>query len=257
LSNLEIEDCPLVEDILVSLPEEVLNAVEIISNERVEILFPLTDINQLQRKALGIGTAQSFVLFLDLCDHEKNPGRFGIHLDTDQRTDNDTLNLPRHHDVGTVNICRLNDGKVTKTCTSGSSPFKYHFKNMLCRHRKEDSLSQDLSSLLTLHQLVSHYLGNIGAYCSQCGSKLSVNLRKPTTCNSSVCMPPAHISYFRTQMADLVQLSGVLEDQLATDLLVSSIHAALRTKNPELRTILSKASTQSRCTWILCHQQVP
>ncbi|CZR63941.1 uncharacterized protein PAC_13838 [Phialocephala subalpina] len=231
LASIDIEDCTPIEDALASLPTEVVNAVEIVGEKEVEIIFPLTHFTQVQRTALGIGTSQSFVLLLELCDHKANLGRFCIHLDSDSKTNDsvrtidgmlDTLNAPW------INTCRLGSKENHPPCVEQSNLFKYHFSQYLQRKLITSNMGTDFTTLSELHDLITQYLKDIGKYCITCGKDYSINLRKPVHCIDLSCS-----SLF--QNAPLpVLLSDLVQDPLATDLLLSSVYAAALTGNMSL-----------------------
>jgi hypothetical protein len=233
LESIEIEDSPAVEDVLSSLSPEIVNAVEIVGEKEVEILFSLTDLTLLQRTALGLGTTQSFVLLLELCDHKTKSGRFCIHLGAESKykyglvdtnlggllRDIDNLASPWNYS------CRLGGTSSPPCCSLEASPFKRNFTIMLQRHLQASNLGRDFTSLSELHSFISDFLKNIGRYCTECGQEFSTNLRKPTICNSSTCTS----SFLTTNPA--IRLSDIIRDPIAADLLISSVYYAAFSKN--------------------------
>ncbi|KUJ14381.1 uncharacterized protein LY89DRAFT_137314 [Mollisia scopiformis] len=233
LADIGIEDGPHSEDVLASMPPEVLNAVEIVGEKEVEILFPLTHFTQIQRTALGLGSLQSFVLLLELCDHKTTPDRFCIHLGPESK--DRTLGGLLDNIDGKVspwsNTCRLGGLKTSSLCMQPNSfrnPFEYNLTKMLQRRLPGSNLGQDLTSLPELHEIITHHLKNIGRYCTECGRTFCTNLRKPTTCQLPRCI------YLFANSDPQVKFPHLTEDQLVTDLLFSSLHAAASTSNKEL-----------------------
>ncbi|KAE8441271.1 hypothetical protein EG329_005572 [Mollisiaceae sp. DMI_Dod_QoI] len=231
LASIDIEDCTLVEDALASLPAEVVNAVEIIGDKEVEILFSLTHFTQLQRTAMGIGSAQSMVVLLELCDHKKKINRFCIHLDTESKTDNNIRTLNSLYDqsdngVPWIDTCRLGGKQQTPPfCLLDANPFKYHFSAMLRRQLTGSNFGKDFTTLSEVYSHISSCLKDIGKSCSNCGTVYPVNLRRPMPCTSEVCSGVLQSTDVRVRFSDLIQ------DPVATDFLISTVYAAASTGN--------------------------
>lgn len=163
LAEAEIEDCEILEDILASFPPEVSNAVEIVGEKEVEIIFPLTHLTALQRKALGIGAAQTFVLLLELCDHTKEL-RAVVHVES-ELAKNQTLisqsTLPKERDPGAPwkNVCSMLDTTSNIQCSfHQASLFGSIIVRLLRYHLREVGImGKDFTTLADIHELVSSF----------------------------------------------------------------------------------------------------
>jgi len=220
LASAGIEDPSPVDDALSSLPSELVSVVEKVDDYRVEMLFPLTHLTQLQRVGFGIGKAQSLFLHFIIGDGGIPPG-FCLHLDTEMKGKRKVSQTASDHYPWMV--FPGGDEPDLPVCQGQISPAKYHLARVISRH-----LIEGFKSLEATHLLVAGALKDLGRCCITCGWDHGVRLRYPTICQVPLCTKT-----FLQSPLD-VRLSQIRQDPAAIDALLSMVYSAASSGKLEL-----------------------
>lgn len=217
LASVGIEDCSAVDDALAGLPPALISVVEKVDDMRVEILFPLTHLTQLQRLRFGLGNAQSLYLHFVVGD---DPA-FCLHLDSEMKGKRRAGHgTSVHYPWQVVPGEKEPDLPI---CQGHTSPAKYHLSRAISRH-----LNQGFQSLEEVHVLVTGVLKDLGKGCIACGRDHGVRVRGPTTCSQAVC-----INAFLSASLE-VHLCQIRQDPASVDFLLSMVFSAASTGNMQL-----------------------
>jgi hypothetical protein len=217
LASVGIEDSSAVDDALASLPPALISLVEKVDDLRVEMLFPLTHLTQLQRIRFGLGKAQSMYLHFVVAD---DPA-FCLHLDSEMKGKRRADHATSVHDPWQV--IPGGEGPDLPICQGHTSPAKYHLSRAISRH-----LTDGFKSLEAVHVLVTAVLQDLGKGCITCGRDHGVKIRGPTTCSKAVCR-----NAFLSASLE-IRLCQIRQDPAAVDFLLSMIYSAASTGNMQL-----------------------
>ncbi|KAE9370616.1 hypothetical protein N431DRAFT_38267 [Stipitochalara longipes BDJ] len=217
LASVGIEDGSAVDDALANLPPALMSVVEKVDDTRVEMLFPLTHLTQLQRLRFGLGDSQSLYLHFLVTD---DPA-FCIHLDIEMKGKNRVGHATSIHYPWQA----LPGGEEPDLpiCQGQTSPTKYHLARAISRH-----LAEGFTSLEAIHMLVTSILKDLGKCCITCGRDHGVKARSPTTCSQSVCRNAFLLASLE------VHLCQIRQDPAAVDFLLSMVYSAASTGNLQL-----------------------
>lgn len=152
LASVGIEDPSPVDNALSSLPTELVSVVEKVDDYRVEMLFPLTHLTQLQRLGFGIDKAQSLCMHFRVGDDGIAP-RFCLHWDSEMKG---------KHKIGHDAVHRYlwipgGNEPHLPICQGQISPAKYHLARALSRYLIEGFKSQE-----AVHVLLTTALKDLG-----------------------------------------------------------------------------------------------
>jgi hypothetical protein len=220
LASIGIEDPSPVDDALASLPAELVSVVEKVDDYRVEMLFPLTHLTQLQRTGFGIGQAQSLFLHFIIGNNGIPPG-FCLHLDTEMKGKRKVRQTASDHYPWMV--FPDSEEPDEPVCQGQISPAKYHLARAISRH-----LIEGFKSIEAVHVLVAGALKDLGRTCITCGWDHGVRLRCPTICQVPLCTN----TFLQSPLE--VRLSQIRQDPAAVDALLSMVYSAASTSRLEL-----------------------
>lgn len=214
LSHLKIEDPSPMEDFLAKLPRSLIGVVEMVSDEEVEMQFPLK-LTPLQQIAMGVGNAQSLILRLFITNYPKPPG-FCIHLDNEKRT---AASAKRHTPWDPSKNKTIPD---QHPCYGRPNRTTYQLTRILTRH-----LHSGFGSLEEIHKLVTTALKDLTITCLICGTPKSTQLRR-----SAACQPACSTAFLRASLE--VRLAEIRNDPPVMDLLLTMVHYAAASRKLEL-----------------------
>jgi hypothetical protein len=214
LSHLNIEDPSPVEDFLAKLPRSLVGVVEMVSDEEVEMQFPLK-LTPLQQIAMGVGNARSLILRLFITDYPKPPG-FCIHLDNEKKTGAST----KGHTPWDPSKNKLIPDQ--HPCFGRPNRTAYQLTRILTRH-----LHSGLKSLEEIHKLITTALKDLTTTCLICGTPKATQLRR-----SAACQPACSAVFLRSSLE--VRLAEIRHDPPVMDLLLTMVHYAAASRKLEL-----------------------
>lgn len=214
LSHLNIEDPSPMEDYLAKLPHSLVGAVEAVSDDEVELQFPLK-FTPIQQIAMGGGKSQNLILRLFLTDYSKPPS-FCLHLDDEKGTNatvevhtpwdpSQSYAIPDHH-----------------SCYGRPNRTTYQLFRVLSRH-----LHSGFKSLEEIHKLVTTALEDLTTTCLICGTPRSTRLRR-----SATCQPSCSAIFLRASLD--IRLAELRHDPPVVDLLLTMVHYAAASRKLEL-----------------------
>jgi hypothetical protein len=217
LESVGIEDGSAVDDALASLPPGLISVVERVDDMRVEMLFPLTHLTQLQRLRFGLGNARSLYLHFVIA-HDP---AFCLHLDSEMKGKGRAGHATTiHHPWQAISGGEEPDLPI---CQGRTSPAKYHLSRAIARH-----LAEGFTSLEAVHVLLTSILKDLGKGCITCARDHGVKIRGPTTCSQAVCR-----NAFRSASLE-VHLCQIRQDPDAVDFLLSMVYSAASSGNLQL-----------------------
>ncbi|KAF2128963.1 hypothetical protein P153DRAFT_423391 [Dothidotthia symphoricarpi CBS 119687] len=204
---------------LLELPAGVIDVVERVSENEVEISFPLPAHTNIQRGAMGIpDAANTLLLRLLLDDSDETATSFCFHYDNDPN-------------LGTLEHLPFNCSKSLKApnfpiCKSVETAYLYQLNRILYRQLKSGH-----TPIADLHSLIKKSMSELGHLCISCGishKASNAQLRRSTPCNLLSC---ARLWYL---LPLHVRIPEIKIDPFAVDLLLSAVYAAAMDSKPEL-----------------------
>ncbi|KAF2671472.1 hypothetical protein BT63DRAFT_371329 [Microthyrium microscopicum] len=188
------------------LPESLIDAVEVLSDNEYEITFPLTDLGEIQLYGRGI-TKKSRILRLRI----RLDGKPAFCVHTSAETDSSS-NQHYYWDV-------FDDYTNGPACSQRPSLLSYYLSQTMIHLLKRSN-----PSLQTIHKTAQELIDNNPSTCLVCAKDLKVTLWKPSTC-SKACSKA-----FRRAPLE-VRLHNLLVDPSTLDLLLTSLYLAVSDPN--------------------------
>lgn len=197
LARIGAEDPSAVEDRVANVTPDLIDVVEKIGPAEFEMVFPLTQMKSLQRRALGIGEARILLIRLRLVDEGF---QFCMHLFPSD--------IKRAH--------RFFEGVEApqkQVCFGKTNRLTYQLGRELFR------VSRRFESLETTYTFLKEAIQTLNSRCVVCGKDIGVTLHRSTTCGET-----CRLTFLRATIE--VRLAENWVDSPVLDLLLSSVHAA-------------------------------
>jgi hypothetical protein len=218
LAELGIEDTTsLLEDEIARLPGELVDVVELVSEDVVELHFPLTHHTALQRAGMGASSSQSLIMRLVVGNSSLLSG-FCMHFDNELKA---LANFNGHSP--SLVLDDSSDGG-TSFCHGHVNRAKYRLGHILSHH-----LLRGLKSLEEIYNFLKLSLDNLSQSCIVCGVPHGVRLRR-----STVCQKPSCFATFLLCANFNIQLYDLRADIQVGDLLLTAVQAAATSGNMDL-----------------------
>ena len=221
LVRLHIETPSVVDDALALLPASLGSLFEGISENEIELQFPMTDLSSLQRLAIDVGDSEMFLVRLTLSS-KGIPTKFCIHLSGES---NDRAHV-KGSSKGSAHtpweIFRGNRSPHEQYCHDRPNRGSYQFSRIVWFH-----LRHNYQSLAQTHAFLTSKISKFGQGCMVCGVG-QLRLRRATTCPLQTCQSTfsrAHIE---------IQLAEIWQDPPVMDLLLAMIHSVASTGKLDL-----------------------
>ncbi|KAJ2894974.1 hypothetical protein MKZ38_007063 [Zalerion maritima] len=193
------------------VPDDLADAIEVISPGVYDISFPLASVNTLQRKFRGIPEgAKMLLLRLSLRGGDRSTSSFCSHFLPDGNVQpgpqqkHSLLNVPR----------RSAPDNDPRLCSRRSTLFSYYLTRKIYR-----LLSGGTTGLADIHSQVSKLLATAPDACVMCDVAMSAKQWRPSTCSHR-----CSVSFRKAPL--VVRLHGLWADPLAVDLVLTSVYAA-------------------------------
>ncbi|KAF2471456.1 uncharacterized protein BDR25DRAFT_188015, partial [Lindgomyces ingoldianus] len=212
LQSIGVQDTSALEEELEALPAGVIDAVERQGHNEVEISFPLTSFTELQRNAMGSGTAKTLLVHLFLDYTGDMPATFCVHLDNEpDREETRTDHAPW--------VC-LEGSKepIDPVCHGRSTALTWQMNRILHRHLRTSTIA-----IAPLHEFIKKRLQDMAHCCIICGithNARHTRLRRSTPCTLWAC---AHIW---NNVPLEVRIPELRTDPFAIDMLLTGVYAA-------------------------------
>ncbi|MCJ1386186.1 hypothetical protein MMC17_009312 [Xylographa soralifera] len=240
LATLGIEEPTPLDDAIACLPRALVDVVEKVGEQEVELHFPLTHSKDLQRKAMGVGSAQSLFVRLVFIDSGMPQG-FCIHLDNESEDPRHTFDMDALSQEMPGHIAISSEASTSSSghtpwvvfegssvpdasfCYGRANSTTYQIARTLARFLQEGH-----KSLEAIHNLVSTSLANLFQTCIICGCSQDARLRRATVCRRASCSG-------RLGCANLeIRLADIRHDPLVVDLLLTAAHCVAQSGDIEL-----------------------
>ncbi|MCJ1396283.1 hypothetical protein MMC18_009172 [Xylographa bjoerkii] len=240
LATLGIEEPSPLDDAIACLPRALVDVVEKVGEQEVELHFPLTHLKDLQRKAMGVGNAQSLFVRLISAGTGMPPG-FCIHLDNESEGRGQASDMypfseqmPGQFPVSSE-ASGSSSGHTPWLVFEGSSPpdvcfcygransTTYQIARTLARYFRDGH-----KSLEAIHNLISTTLTDLFQTCIICGCSQNARLRRATVCQRASCS--GRLGYASLEIC----LAEIRHDPPVMDLLLTVVHCVARSGKIEL-----------------------
>ncbi|KAF2119032.1 hypothetical protein BDV96DRAFT_369776 [Lophiotrema nucula] len=218
LEQLGIQDVNPLDEELESLPVGVIDAVEKRGPNEIEISFPLASFTDLERAAMGIGSAKTLLLRMCIDYSTDMPANFCTHLDTED-------DFGEEH---TPWVCFDGAGEPDKQfCRGRCTALTWQLNRILhrCLTTNEDIGIADLYDFVTQRLLV---LPHCCVVCGMSHSAKQATLRRSIPCQSSSCTA----KWNKTPLE--VRIPEIRSDPFAVDILLTGVYAAAMSGRMEL-----------------------
>lgn len=134
LTKLEIKAPSIIDDMLATLPTELLLTIEKVGQNEIEMQFPLSNLTALQREAMGAGDSQSLLVRLVIGNKDIPPG-FCIHLSNTSQSGDDDQHTPW---LVFKDDCFTSTAPNAQFCRGRPSRGAYQLSRLLWRNLDED-----------------------------------------------------------------------------------------------------------------------
>ena len=223
LVRLHIENPSVVDDALALLPPSLVSLFEGISENEIELQFPMADLSSLQRFAIGAGDSEMFLVRLTLSS-KGVPLKFCIHLSGESSNQTHAKGSSKGRAHTPWEVFRGNRPPHEQYCHDRPNRGNYQFSRIIWYH-----LKHKFQSLAQTHAYLTSKISRFGQGCTVCGVGQR-RLRRTTTCSLQTCQSTfsqAHIE---------IQLAEVWQDPPVMDLLLVMIHSVASTGKLDLLT---------------------
>jgi hypothetical protein len=226
LLELGVPDDSKLDEEMASLPTDMFDVVEKVSETEVEISFPLAAFTEMQRGAMGIpGKADCLLLRLNMDDSPDKTLCFCMHYDSEADLDN-KQHVPWSSTTANswplVDTSRLRE----RFCTTTPTAFVWQLSRLI--HNK---LNRDYQDLADLYTFVKKSMLERGHMCISCGNWLgcphALHLRRSTPCNLIQC------SRLWYQLPLDVRIPEIRTDTFAVDAMLLAVYAAASSNRRE------------------------
>ena len=219
LRSLGIQDQLAAENSVVTIPNSLVDVVEVIGDGEFELLFPLNHKRPFQRTALGIGKARMLLVRL-IIGNGANAPEFCIHLHPDRNG-----NPGSHSSADRHTYCRVNQWSSipdTSFCHGQPCRVTYQLNRVLWRHLKTGFVSLDAT-----YKSLAAAIENLANCCIVCGNSLGARMWRSTTCQTA-CSIAVRKSSLEVRLADYSF------DPIVVDLLLNIVHCAADCRDVDL-----------------------
>jgi hypothetical protein len=219
LQELGIPNDSLLDDEIMNLPADIINAVEKVGDSEVEISFPMASFTELQRKGMGIPNGANTLLLRLLIHDQDHPPSFCLHFDNDGHLDT-------HEHISRNYPENSGSSRYKVSCTIGQTAFTWQLHQLILTRLLIGNVG-----IANLHKLVKERLRDMSHKCISCGDPHSagkVQLRRATPCNLLAC---ARLWY---SLPLDVRVPEIRTDIYAVDLMLTSVYAAAMSGRCEL-----------------------
>lgn len=222
LEQLGVKDFSPLDEELEALPPAIADAVEKHGENEVEMSFPLSSFTELERSAIGVGSAKNLLVRLFLDYTSDMPPAFCIHLDNDS----DISGLETEH---TPWVCfQASSEPQWPYCRGRDTPITWQLSRVLHRHMK----LIDEVGIAGMHDLIRTRLDQHAHNCIVCGTTQNtagwVHLRRSTPCPNSNC------SRIWNNMPLELRVPEIRVDPFVVDMLLTGVYAAANSGRMEL-----------------------
>ncbi|KAF2243191.1 hypothetical protein BU26DRAFT_492985 [Trematosphaeria pertusa] len=203
LAELGVDDISPLDDEIAGLPVGVMDAVEKHGDNEVGISFPFTSYTDLQRGAMGLGSAKTLLVRLFLDYLTDMPPAFCIHLDADP-------------------------GETHSQHTPWSTSFTWQMGRIVHRYLKD---KKGPVGIADLHGFVKQSMEDMTHGCVVCGqthNARNTQLRRSTPCTSSGCT-----RIWNNVPVD-IRIPELRTDTFAVDMILTTVYAAAMSGRTEL-----------------------
>ena len=221
LVRLHIETPSVVDDALALLPASLGSLVEGISENEIELQFPMTDLSSLQRFAIGAGDSEIFLVRLTLSS-KGIPLKFCIHLSGDSSDKPHAKGSSKGSAHTPWEVFRGNRPPHEQYCHGRPNRGNYQLSRIIWFH-----LRHRFQSLAQTHAYLTSKISKFGQGCVVCGIGQR-RLRRATTCALQTCQS----TFFRAHIE--IQLAEIWQDPSVMDLLLVMIHSVASTGKLDL-----------------------
>ncbi|KAF2202753.1 hypothetical protein GQ43DRAFT_413023 [Delitschia confertaspora ATCC 74209] len=222
LFQLGIKDTTPLEDELEKLPPDLRANIDTVEGNVVEMNFPLIKFTELQKKAMGSGTANAMIVRL-VVDHSKTfQTSFCCHLDNETKSEREY-----HYPWDQSASKKAHNGPIQQHCHGKMTPLTWQMTRILHRYLKKGH-----PTLYYIHEHIQERLSQLPYHCIVCdlihnGSQ-DPQLRRSTVCHSISCKQiwpkvPLHI-----------RIPELRSDPAVVDLILTTVYAAAMTARMDL-----------------------
>ncbi|TID20023.1 hypothetical protein E6O75_ATG07483 [Venturia nashicola] len=206
LDEVGVEDSFLLDDILSSLPSDLIDVVERISDHEVELQLPLTRLTALQKKAIGSGSAQSLLVRFSP-GFNGLPPNFCFHWDNEPKE----LAIAGHSPCLAFPFL-----EPEHSCHGRPSPGVYQLSRIFSRHL----INNGFTSIQDVYKFLVSEMSILYTKCLVCAIPHAYNMRR-----STVCKDPQCLKTYKTLHLD-VRVADIRHDPAVVDLLLTMVHAS-------------------------------
>lgn len=219
LQHFNIPDTNELDDEMMRLSAEVLNAVEKVSANEVEMSFSLAALTQLQRTAMGVpDIANALLLRLQRDDSTDSSPSFCLHYNSHLQFET-MSHSPYSCSAGSEHPTR-------QICSSGQTVLTWQLSRVIySRLRRGDT------AIETIYRSTLIWLRDIAQFCVSCSTShkaTTSQLRRSTPCDLLSC---AQLWY---NLPLHVRIPEIRTDTFAVDVALASVYAAAMTGKAEL-----------------------
>jgi hypothetical protein len=219
LRSLGIQDQPAAGNSVLTVPNSLVDVVEVIGDGEFELLFPLNHKRPFQRTALGIGKTRMLLVRLIIGNGNKAP-EFCIHLHPDGNGSPGSYSSANRH-----TYCQVHQGSSipdTSFCHGQPCRVTYQLNRVLWKHLKTGFVSLDAT-----YKLLAAAIENLANCCIVCGNSLGAHMWRSTTCQTA-CSSAIRKSSLEVRLADYSL------DPMVVDLLLNIVHCAANCRDIDL-----------------------
>lgn len=192
LTNLGLEDASsYLEEEISGLPNELLNFVEQVDDKTAELQFPLSNVKELQKNAMGLKQNESLVVRLSVNDNGSWES-FCVHA-IDSETQADAMK----HEPLQIWSAEIPSRQTCKL--RAHSRVAYVVKR--CIWRRVKYLKS--APLADIYRDIELAIRTYGKHCLICDDSIGAQLYKPTICTKAACQSTYLLSDLEVRLADL------------------------------------------------------
>ena len=212
LRKLNIECPSVVDDMLSTLPLDLMDVVKKLDDHVVELQFPLIDHTKIQRRAFGANDVRSFLVRLVIPSEDFPGGGFCVHM---HRSDEELIANDDQHSPWLCLEHHIAPGRPY--CRGATRRGEYQLSRILWRH-----LHKGFTSLQDTYTLIASSIEQLGDQCIVCGSSRGgQRLTRSSICQSSMCLN----IYSRAHLPTLI--SDLWDDPPVIEMLLSALTATV------------------------------
>ncbi|KAF2179076.1 hypothetical protein K469DRAFT_321956 [Zopfia rhizophila CBS 207.26] len=220
LQQLGVPDISPLDEELESLPVGVIDAIEKYGENEVEMSFPLTDLTDLQRTAMGTGAAKTLLVRLVMNYDGEFPPAFCVHLGNEL----DLQDLSKEHYSWPV--YKESKEPASPYCLDRNSRMTWQMSRIIHRYFLHNE-----PQLAEIHQFIKNRLENMAHCCIVCGithNACHAQMRRSIPCQGLSC------SRIWNKVSFDIQIPEIRSDPMVVDFLLTGVYAAASSNRAEL-----------------------